>query len=269
MIIEFTFENFRSFKNETTLTLEADDISSGQEKLIRTDCDLKLLPSVGIFGANATGKSNIFKALACFKTATVNISVDKPTTDSPLWHPFTLDKQSISKPIFMQMIVWDQVLKLEYRYGFRINPKQILEEWLFIKSKTKKDYQEQKIFFRRLQEFEFGKDYQEEFEQSSQRVNQKLLALPVLAEFNHQIAKDILSLFNKIVVIEDNDQKTISEALAICGQDKDILEQVNQFLAKSDTAISELTVDAKVIPQKTFQPMSETTLDVKDTLGRE
>ena len=218
MIIEFTFENFKSFKNETTLTLKADDISSGQEKLISTDSDLKLLPSVGIFGANASGKSNIFKALVCFKMAVVNTSVDKPTTDSPLWHPFTLDKESISKPIFMQIVVWDQDKRVEYRYGFRINPKQILEEWLFVKPKPEKGHKEETVFFRRLQEFELGEKYKEEFKQSTKRINQKLLALPVLVQFNHQMAEDVLNLFNKIFVIGDNDTGVIHEATEICAQ---------------------------------------------------
>ena len=72
MIIQFTVENFLSFKEPATLSLAA---SALKEKQTRSDeivfelegTNLSLLKSAVIYGANASGKSNLVKALDFFK----------------------------------------------------------------------------------------------------------------------------------------------------------------------------------------------------------
>ena len=70
MLIEFSVENFKCFAEKQTLDMRPDpDITSLDENLIRTglmdeaDEELILLPSVAIYGANASGKSSLLKAL--------------------------------------------------------------------------------------------------------------------------------------------------------------------------------------------------------------
>ena len=62
MLIEFSVKNFLSFKNKVTLSMEK---GSGEENLdnIVSNNNLKLLKIAAIYGANASGKSNIIRAL--------------------------------------------------------------------------------------------------------------------------------------------------------------------------------------------------------------
>lgn len=77
MLINFEFENFRSFKDKTTLSMKASSQTTFNDTLIRTD-GLRILPSAVIYGANASGKSNVIMALSCFQDIVMcgNISSD-------------------------------------------------------------------------------------------------------------------------------------------------------------------------------------------------
>ena len=77
MLIEFSVENFKCFAEKQTLDMRPDpDITSLDENLIRTglmykdedkqEKELLLLPSVAIYGANASGKSSLIEALASY-----------------------------------------------------------------------------------------------------------------------------------------------------------------------------------------------------------
>ena len=108
MIIEFSVKNFRSFRGLTTLSLEAEALKTAKEGLISTGSKFKLLPVVGIFGHNASGKSNLIKALAYMQWAMLNSDyLNQPTTKSPLLQPFLLNEESSKEPSFFQIILWD------------------------------------------------------------------------------------------------------------------------------------------------------------------
>lgn len=66
MLLNFEFGNFRSFKDRTTLTMKAGSQTTLNERLIRVE-NKRILPSAVIYGANASGKSNVILALACFR----------------------------------------------------------------------------------------------------------------------------------------------------------------------------------------------------------
>lgn len=77
MLINFEFENFRSFKDKTTLSMKASSQTTFNDTLIRAD-GLRILPSAVIYGANASGKSNVIMALGRFRDIVTcgNISSD-------------------------------------------------------------------------------------------------------------------------------------------------------------------------------------------------
>lgn len=66
MLLNFEFGNFRSFKDRTTLTMKASSQTTFNERLIRAE-NKRILPSAVIYGANASGKSNVILALDCFR----------------------------------------------------------------------------------------------------------------------------------------------------------------------------------------------------------
>lgn len=146
MIVEFSVKNFRSINSLQTISFVSTNLKSSEDnKLVDlnnivSDSETKLLKTIGIYGANASGKSNIIKALEFFCEA---IS-DLPSPESRLFklaQPFLYQDDSENTESFFQIVLIIEGKK--YRYGFNVkkNPKAnnnpeiskeiITKEWLF------------------------------------------------------------------------------------------------------------------------------------------
>ena len=71
MLVNFTFGNFRSFRDERILSMEAISIKELAESVIRKD-KYRLLPVAVMYGANSSGKSNVIKAIAIMRHLILN-----------------------------------------------------------------------------------------------------------------------------------------------------------------------------------------------------
>ncbi|WP_316757749.1 ATP-binding protein [Pedobacter aquatilis] len=146
MIVEFSVKNFRSISSLQTISFVATNLKSSQDNEqvdfnnIAIDGDMRLLKTIGIYGANASGKSNMIKALEFFCDA---IS-DLPSPESrlsKLTQPFLYQDNAEETESFFQIVLIIEGKK--YRYGFtvkrnplaRSNPaasrEVVTDEWLF------------------------------------------------------------------------------------------------------------------------------------------
>lgn len=146
MIIEFSVKNFRSISDLQTLSFVATNLKSSKENEAIDNNNIfsigehKLLKTVGIYGANASGKSNLIKALEYFCES---IS-DLPSPESKLsklTQPFLYQDDFDGTESFFQIVLLIEGKK--YRYGFTVkkNPafkdnsnlsrEIITKEWLF------------------------------------------------------------------------------------------------------------------------------------------
>ncbi len=132
MIEEFSFGNFRSFKNVQTLNMTAAKIKSSNprldvDNLIPINNKLSLLKSKAIYGANASGKSNIVKALGCF----IKIIQESSNNENILIlvDSFKLSTETENKPTFFELVFRSKDVR--YRYGFEVDSLEIKSEWLF------------------------------------------------------------------------------------------------------------------------------------------
>lgn len=122
MLIDFSFSNFRSFRDEQAFSMTRD------EKFMDPD-DSEQSPITAIYGANASGKSNFLKALRTMSSMVAN-SYSQGNADSIIYRePFLLQKDPFAQPssFFLEFIANDG---LKYRYWFRYDNQQILEEEL-------------------------------------------------------------------------------------------------------------------------------------------
>ena len=62
MLIQFNFKNFKSFREEATLDLSAAKMTEFSDRVVAIGSE-KILPVAAIYGANASGKSNIYNDL--------------------------------------------------------------------------------------------------------------------------------------------------------------------------------------------------------------
>ena len=157
MLIQFTFKNYKSFRDEVTLDLSATKITEFSNQVI-TKGKEKLLPVSAIYGANASGKSNVYQAfqyMTYYVLESFGFGGDgKQEASYKKTTPFAFDKvsendESTFEVFFMEPN--DNTFKV-YNYGFCVNKERVTEEWLNCKAKTSKEYRS--IFYRNEDELE-------------------------------------------------------------------------------------------------------------------
>lgn len=246
MIIEFSTKNFRSFKELVTLSLEAESLKTGKEGLISIESKINLLPAIGIFGHNASGKSNLIKALAYMQWAILNSDyLNQPTTKFPFLQPFLLNVESCNEPSFFQIVLWDSANKTEYRYGFEINSEKIVSEWLETTTKVKKNRRRRMIFLRKGQEFpEVDDSVKSSVGHLINNVRPTALALTVFAQFADPISSQVVKLVSRpsFMIFDGGSVDPMGYALQQYHENPELAFKVLKLLKKLDLNIQDLNV---------------------------
>jgi uncharacterized protein len=133
MLISFSVENYRSFADEQTLSMEAVKDDAHPDHVV--DCGrFSLLRTAAIYGANASGKSNLLKAFK-FMAGFVRVSATKMNLGDPIHGAdcFRLDKTRVGQPCSFDIRVLHN--DTEYQYGFSATRERVHDEWLYITRK--------------------------------------------------------------------------------------------------------------------------------------
>src|SRR5699024_8457408 len=96
MLIEFSVKNFLSFKDKNTFTMMASSDNTLKDNYVEINND-KILKITAIYGANASGKTNLFKILGIVSSMIKNSNFFVPNVLLPIV-PFKLDKELVNKP---------------------------------------------------------------------------------------------------------------------------------------------------------------------------
>lgn len=144
MLLRFKFKNHKSFAEETVLDLTATNIKEHAVSLIEKNGN-KVLPVAAVFGANASGKSNLFSAFSCMVENVID-QTDKNDINS-LYKPFIFNGSTEKEPSEFEVCI--NIEDSEYRYGFTRNRSHIIEEWLFVKKFFKDTKAKEKLVFYR------------------------------------------------------------------------------------------------------------------------
>jgi uncharacterized protein len=247
MLIEFTFGNFRSFKDVTTLSMVAARISSKYDELDKEnvqliDPKLSLLKSKAIYGQNASGKSNIVKALVTFLRI-VRHSVISEEVISKLIEPFKLNKEGIKEPTFFQIIFRTTTDATIYRYGFEIQDSKVLSEWLFAKTGR----EEVPYFTREGMVVEVKNRFKEakKFEKLSLNNDSEIfrnnsLFLTSVAAMGGIFAKTILNAIGNITVTSGLNDPRIKVVLREMLDDKAMKESILNLVRAADFDIENI-----------------------------
>lgn len=145
ILIQFNFKNFKSFRDEATLDLSATKITEHEDHVVDIAND-KLLRVAAIYGANASGKSNIYEAFdymryyvsESFKFGDDNGGYKKNDEDYIKVTPFLFDEDSCNEDTLFEVFYVDNMENTgkTYQYGFVLKDNEVVEEWLYSKAKT-------------------------------------------------------------------------------------------------------------------------------------
>ena len=241
MLIEFSIGNYRSFKEKVTFSMVAANLVAKDKNLdctnlFEVDKELKLLKSAAIYGANASGKSNLAQALSFMKWFMINSSKETQSAEEIDVEHFRLSTETESEPSFFEIVfVLDGQ---QYRYGFEANRHRVVSEWLFYVPKVR----ETKLFERESDRFSVSKTYKADGVQ--QRTRDNALFLSVSAQFNVKVAEKILEwLTSQLQIISGlNDDAYLGYTLK-CFLEKENKDEIIQLVKKLDLGISEIKVE--------------------------
>ena len=138
MIVRFSFQNFKSYKNETILDFQAAAIPEFGDTLIKREKVSSLLPVNVVYGPNGGGKTNLLMALACLISIVVDpiFKLDKnriKVYQQPMYYqPFLFDNVSENAPTIFDLFF--RTSENEFRYYISIQNGEIIDECLYKKT---------------------------------------------------------------------------------------------------------------------------------------
>jgi len=210
MLIEFSVGNYRSFKEVVTFSMVAAPIIVGDSpingnNLFLATKEIELLKSAAIYGANASGKSNLVRAISFMKEFTINSAVGNRITNEIDTELYRLNIESERESSYFEMVFI--IGTTRYRYGFEVDRQSVKSEWLYQTLRTK----EAQLFERENSRIKvFSKFYEGKSLDNKTRKN--ALFLSVVAQFNGDIATDVVDWFNELNIFNNLDDDDYDNA---------------------------------------------------------
>lgn len=231
MLIEFSVANFLSIKDRQTLRMDAASISDYPERVINAGRH-KLLRSAAIYGANASGKSNLLKAMNTMRVIIID-SVAQSSTAEIITQPFLLSTQTENSPSYFEILFL--INGIEYRYGFEADRKIVRSEWLFETKKQK----EKPLFLRENEVIDVFRDFKEG-KGLEERTRANTLFLSVCDQFNGPIAELIMKWFYQFNSISGNKHEGYKKVTFDVLDNKNLADEINNFFSEINLGFDKL-----------------------------
>ncbi len=237
MLIEFSVKNFLSFKDKVTLSMEK---GNGDENLdnIMTKDGLNLLKTAAIYGANASGKSNLLKAFACAILMVKNSNLIPVGGKWSFLKPFLFDEKTKNNPSEFEFIFVANNVK--YRYFFSADVNKIYDEILDA-------YYTQKptnIFTRTQTDiYDFNHD-KNKLDSLKVKNTENKLFLSTATNWNYDKTKDAYLWFSNVIDTYDSFYNISDQDLKEYSSDnKNLKEFALKLLKEADILIKDIHVD--------------------------
>lgn len=233
MLKSFKVRNFKSFRDEIEFSMEKGN-TTGLENF-NTIEDKELLKSAMLFGANASGKSNIFLAMAKMKEIIFNSSTDD-TEYQIITDNFKFDLNSANEPVMFEIDFFQK--DIEYIYGFEVLNGNINKEWLHRRVKSKAD-----LFIRNAPDWESIKISSgfKEAEDLKKYTRPNALFLSIASRFNVEIATEIKEWFKNFKIISSD---ILSNSFTLEMLNKEIeKKKIINFLKTADLGIEDIILE--------------------------
>ena len=245
MLVQFMLKNVLSFKSETILDMTGINAYKEHEcNLIDIGMKERFLRVAAIYGAHASGNSNLYLAMTYFQRIVVeslnNVDDGADTAIKKYYVPFSFEQSEENSEFQIVEILGE----FEYRYGFEYNETCIVTEWLY--RKNLKTNRTTIIFERVTESVEFGAAVRRECEIYKEQIPPETLVLSFFNKLKLKttVFKDIYSgIMDTLVVPTDFCEDTrILEAFLPEVIDKE-KEKLLEFLKAIDTGIKNINYD--------------------------
>lgn len=239
MLLEFTLGNYRSFGADRTLSMVSTDLRARDARLNqsnRTQVEPKLsvLKSAVVYGANASGKSNLVRAIRFMRDLVLDSSRQGQAGDPIPTEPFLLHPELPEDPSYFEIVFVAQGTR--YRYGFEVDRTRVVGEWLYYVRKR-----EALVFRRDEDEFRVMPEMKDVSRLTS-LTRSNALFLSVAAQFNSARATEIVTWFRSMRFLGGIHDESMPWTAMRIAQDPATARRVSRLLARLDVDIAEVTV---------------------------
>lgn len=251
MLVEFRVKNFRSLRDEQVLSLVASKDKTLQDTHTQAtgiSAVPTMLRSAVVYGANASGKSNLIKALQYMRgVVTESATAIQPGQTFGV-QPFRLDADSVNQP--SEFEVTFLLAGVRYQYGFAMTAQRIVGEHLLVY----KAFKPQR-WFERHYDRETGKDVYDfgpglkgpkNLWEGATRPNSLFLSMAV--QLNSDTLRPVFDWFlNRLVIF--NEQAQLSPQLSIQKlKEAEGRKEICSFLTSADISIADIDVETRKVP---------------------
>lgn len=242
MLVQFMLKNVLSFKDETILDMTAvNAYKEHASNLIDLGNKEKILRVAAVYGANASGKSNLYLAMHFFqeiiKKSLDNVDDGSKTAIAQYYFPFFFEEKIENSELQIIEMIGDD----EYRYGFEYNAECVVAEWLY--RKNTRTNRTSIIFERTVHTVNFGASVRKECDVYKEQIPAETL---VLTFFNRlklktEVFKDVYNRIAGVSLVSTNflEKEGFLETIlpTVINKDKGNL---TKFLAAIDTGIKDI-----------------------------
>lgn len=245
MLIELRVQNYRSIKEEQRLSLvAATDKTHAAGHLIATKNRTlpHLVKSAVLYGANASGKSNLINALIFMRALVAESATVIQLGQTFNLQPFRLDTKTITEPSEFEITFFEEDIR--YQYGFKLTAERIHEEWLLVYKTSKPQH----WFARRYDKetdgdvYEFGSHLtgQRKLWQESTRPNALFLSTAV--HLNSEQLRPVFNwMVNKLVSFTAGTHPISGYSIAML-QNNEKKRDIEAFMISADISITNIEV---------------------------
>jgi uncharacterized protein len=255
MLLSFRLANFKSFRDEQVFSFVRGSYTGPIEQTISEDgqrsWDHRVGTIAGLYGSNASGKSNVLKALIFMRNAVINSFQNWPAGSQIPLEPFKLDPAYEDKPSLFEVIF---VLgKTRYQYGFRVTSKEVLGEWLYVYPSSRRQ-----IWFERdisaKEPYYFGKNFTGRNRVISDLTRPNSLFLSAAVANNHKRVEMVDHWFKAhLRTVSPEDRPARTQYTARLSDKPESWKQVTELMQFADLGIC----NARVRTEEVTEPERE------------
>lgn len=255
MLIEFRVKNFRSLRDEQVLSLVASKDKTLQDTHTQAtgiSAAPTVLRSAVVYGANASGKSNLIKALQYMRGVVTESATAMQPSQTFAVQQFRLDAVSVGQPSEFEVTFLKDGVR--YQYGFAMTTQRIVSEHLLVY----KSFKPQHWFTRRFDPdtskdiYDFGPGLKgpKNLWEGATRPNALFLSMAV--QLNSESLRPLFDWFlNHLVIFNEQAQLSPQMSVELLKQ-ADGRKEICNFLSSADISIADIDVETRKVPGQTI-----------------
>jgi len=248
MLHQFTFKNFKSFRQEVTLDLTASALKELPTDVVTDVLHERVLKLAALYGANASGKSNVIHALSVMTDVVLTSFADEDALKKIT--PYWFEAPSVPTEFSVLFSTRTNI----YQYGFSATQQVVTEEYLYQRDKSKVGEQYLEIFDRTDAGIVGSLTEQAEVQTLAKLITKKSLLLSALSRLEIPVIREVADWFRALRIVDYGNQQdevtktarfrsrqSLSPMIALLTDPQE-KQKFEQFVQAVDVGIAQLGV---------------------------